>query len=360
MSHIKRAEDTGDDDDMEIVVVSDTVRQRRSRTPSASSALPNESQNIETKTKTSEMPDVLPKTFHLAEKSALFSQIDSTPNVPSQPNPIDGCEQKVSIVEIREANLSTPKRAINTYNVNQSYQCENIGQILNTCSILESVSYLQPSCVETVNIIDVTSEPSDSETCCSTPNPSERRKLSSDDEDGDDDDDDDEGEEYETGEPAPPLDTMQILKRQISYDEHWKSLRKDRDLLKDSEHTTSEKNAPKKWPRKKLTPTLKEILSGTTDCDRTDSADTAEQEEPLIFSDDDDDDEQNQFVGPTTEQFNRHTVLIEIEISHPNKNQNQFLKIRQKKSKIHKFISVADVLKCLLCMKLSINCLLID
>lgn len=294
----------GNVDDMEIVVVSDTVRQRRSRTPSTSAST-GQNENIvkDSKTNTSVMPDLLPKTFHLAETSALFSQVNSSPNdLLTRNNSNDDTETKVSIVEIRETNLTSPKKVVNTYKteINQS---QNVGQMLNTCSILESVSYLEPSRVETVHIIDATSEPSDTETPCSTPNLDDKsdKNVLSDDEDGDSDEN-----EYETGEPAP--------KKQMSYRD---ALRKNRDF------DEIDNRSPPKSHRKKLTPTLKEILSAISDRDSFYSADKEVFDEPLTFSDDDD---SHQLGAQTSENFNRDTVLI----------QNP-LKKKQKKMKQSKF-----------------------
>lgn len=287
------------DDDMEIVVVSDTVRQRRSRTPSQ-----NENVTTDSKAKSIIMPDLLPKTFHLAETSALFSQINEPTSLLTSKDETDG-EAKFSVVEIRETNLTTPKKVVSTFNI----QNQNIGQSLNTCSILESVSYLAPSCVETVHIIDVTSDPSDTDTCCSTPNFDERPEIrvSSD----DDDDDDGESEEYETGEPGPELSpTLKVFTRQISLKEDKNPMQKERDLLKDSEQS----KVPPKPKRKKLTPTLKEIL--TSDRDSFYGADKELYDEPLIFSDDD---ENHRSRGQSTDIFNRDTVLIK-KTPHTNKS----------------------------------------
>lgn len=287
---------------MEIVVVSDTVRQRRSRTPSSTTPTKaNESLAKESKPESHVMPDLLPKTFHLAESSALFSQVDGiAPNFLTRTNSSED-EQKVSVVEIREVSISTPKRAINTYKTNDCMQSHNAGQIMNTCSILESVRYLEPSCVETVHIIDATSEPSDTETPCSTPNLDERpeSKPSS--------SDDEESDEYETGEPGPSsIEKMKIVMRQISYDENKKALQKDRDFLKDSEQFNRQKML-EKAQRKKLSPNLKDILSATSDRDSFYSNDKEVFDEPLTFSDDDD---SNHFDGLSTDRFNRDTVLI--------------------------------------------------
>lgn len=276
------------DDDMEIVVVSDTVRQRRSRTPSSS--VQTSQSDSETKdVKSNVMPDLLPKTFHLAESSALFSQVDNLQNALARKNSNDNNESKVAIVEIRETNLIAPERA--TYKMHESLQSQNVGQILNTCSILESVNYLEPSCVETVHIIDATSEPSDTETPCSTPNLDERSdcKLSSDDDDESDECD------YET-------DTMKIINKRMSVKKR-DGLEYDRDLSKQSKEIDS--IVPAKPQRKKLTPTLKEILSESSDRDSFYGADKEVFDEPLTFSDDDDN---NHLDGQSTEKFNRDTV----------------------------------------------------
>lgn len=293
---------------MEIVIVSDTVRQRRSRTPSSS--VQTSQSDSETKdVKSNVMPDLLPKTFHLAESSVLFSQVDNLQNVLARKDSNDSNESKFAIVEIRETNLIAPKRA--TYKMHESLQSQNVGQILNTCSILESVNYLEPSCVETVNIIDATSEPSDTETPCSTPNLDDRSdcKLSS-----EDDDDDDESDEcdYET-------DTMKIINKRMSVKKR-DVLENNRDLPKQSEEIDS--IVPKKPQRKKLTPTLKEILSASSDRDSFYGADKEVFDEPLTFSDDDDN---NHLDGQSTEKFNRDTVKNKS--SQKQKTKNKTIKI---------------------------------
>lgn len=277
---------------MEIVVVSDTVRQRRSRTPSSSAPTSQSDNEIkDAKTKSRVLPDLLPETFHLAESSALFSQVNNSEFLLGRKDSNDSSESKVSIVEIREANLMSPKRA--TYKTHESFQSQNVGQVLNTCSILESVNYLEPSCVETVHIIDATSEPSDSETPCSTPDERPDTKVSSDDEESDEGD-------YDT-------DTMKKVSKRISTKSRYE-LEKDCDLPKSSEKYHSQRKLPAKPQRKKLTPTLKEILSATSDRDSFYGADKEVFDEPLIFSDDDDN---NHLIGQPNEKFNRDTVLIQ-------------------------------------------------
>lgn len=279
---------TSDDDDMEIVIVSDTVRQRRSRTPS-SSTNPQNPESTESTEKTV-LPDLLPKTFHLVESNPLFLQINS-PNGLSLGQSMDEPDraQQFSVVEIRESNLMEPKKLVNTFTKpNEMEISENLGEVLNSCSILESVNYLQPCDVETVHIIDATSEPSDTDTCCSTPNLDERPQSNATSTDGS------ESEEYETGEPSSLVDKIVISKERISFDE--------RSIAKDRDNSMDKPGKPANPQRKKLTPSLKEILSA--DRDSFYSADKEVFDEPLTFSDDDDDD-------APAEKIDRHTVLIQ-------------------------------------------------
>lgn len=300
--------------------MSDTVRHRRSRTPQSSSkpttpipAGANETAADAAANIVSNMPDLLPKTFHLAESSSLFSQINEDSGSSSSPwtvteappglgNDADR-EQTVSVVEIRESNLSSPKKAINTYRdggtpmavdddddatATELLQRPKVGEIINTINLLlESADYFEPECVE-VHIIDATSETSDTDTGCSTPNM----------------DAGDESDEYETGElppppPSPPLpsDHLTVERTRISFREHKQALSKDRDLLRDSEQIGDERrngqstalaSSSSSSSRKKFTPTLKEILSLTERDSFYDSDIKRHDDEPLVFSDDDD------------------------------------------------------------------------
>lgn len=285
------------------------------------------------------MPDLLPKTFHLAESSSLFSQINddsngdgtsnnigratfvtqpnSTKQMLDAPNDEADREQAVSMVEIRATNLTIPKKAINAYNdgsstaplissnINEhnddgirihteaSMHRPKVGDIVNTINLYESADYFEPECVETVHIIDATSETSDTDTAGSTPNIDAA--------------DDSDGDEYETGELPPMTDHMTVERARISYQERKRALSKDRDMLRDSEQLATSTAAAASSPslssppplRKKFTPTLKEILSLT---ERDSFYDFAENnyhysnndnamrydDEPLVFSDDDD------------------------------------------------------------------------
>lgn len=281
---------------MEIVIVSDTVRQRRSRTPLSSTPTGQPSTPIYPNERPMNvMPDLLPKTFHLVESNSLFSQINS-PNgllmLGQSTLEIDR-EQLVSVVEIRESNLSMPTKAIATHSPPCEMQiCGNVGQVLNSCSILESVNYLEPSDVETVHIIDATSEPSDTETRSSTPNLDERPQSRV-----TDDGSSTSENEYVISEPTP---IISVSKSRISFDERKKMLQKDREFHEDLDEIDNRNRIPAKPMRKKVTP--REML---LEHDSYYDADKEVFDEPLTFSDDDD----NQ-TGTSTELVDRHTVLI--------------------------------------------------
>lgn len=220
-----------DDDDMEIVVVSDTVRQRRSRTPiSAISSDGNRESSVV-------MPDLLPKALKLSE-SSTFSDASVGK---MQSREVDAGE--CSMVEITERNLST-KILIRKI----SFEDPKV----DTISIFESCRVFEPEQVETVLIIDASS---DTDTASSTPLLS-RKSLKS---VGSMDElktelkrELDEVFNFETVEE--PAGDFSVKKQRISYDEHKVSKGKDRNLLRDSE--VAEGKAIKMM---KLRPTLKEL-----------------------------------------------------------------------------------------------------
>lgn len=238
------------EDDMEIVVVSDTVRQRRSRTPSSTSAVATSNDDTKEHSGVNVMPDLLPKTFHLVESSALFSQIQNNSDELMTEAKESNHKHFFAVVEIRESNIATPKWAVGK---SEPAISENSIEVSNTCSILESVNYMEPSNVETVHIVDVTSEPSDTETC-PTPNPDDRTANAALDTETDSEN------EYDTGEPYMPSGHSMDLPSRRS------RLSRARDL----ENTPSAK------------PTVVEMLPV---CDNFHDADV--DDEPLIFSDDD-------------------------------------------------------------------------
>ncbi|XP_055384433.1 dystrophin, isoforms A/C/F/G/H-like [Condylostylus longicornis] len=215
------------DPDTEIVIVSDTVRQRRARTPSSStvdsnsnktpdrlsaSSTTNYNENNEIPAKESDstqisnaesnadcdknidsdsdqngnvMPDLLPKTFHLAESSALFSQISSGQNIQEmQQNKFDPKEiensvqqrqqqqqqQNVAIVEVVEKDLQHHKMSVlaNVVQIDSS-TLENDENSDNDAKdndnskkqetvLLETVNTLEVEFVETVDLSDGNSD----------------------------------------------------------------------------------------------------------------------------------------------------------------------------------------------------------
>ncbi|XP_036335017.1 dystrophin, isoforms A/C/F/G/H [Rhagoletis pomonella] len=342
------------DTDVEIVVVSDTVRQRRARTPGG-----NDSQNVgDTPTKpdksqtsqtpvevqqpndspsttadqaivTQVLPDVLPpQTFRLAESSTLFSHIststpiETTESVPAKPPKRRSRkgEQHARVVEIRERNLPHDKMSVQ--NIDFEPQ---VGEIVDTVNILESVEPFVPEYVETVQIVDL-SEDSDSSmridadgkevqrskskrSLCESPIPQPPHSpLSPDD------------VELRNTQPlnaSTPF--LRVEKQRISFDEKRKRIESERDILRDSEEDEDELPAkgdeassathtppkqPKRW--RQLTLTLDDGLSpkkaksrdGTEQPCAVESPvrdsfygadkDASYDLEPLVFSDDED------------------------------------------------------------------------
>lgn len=117
-------------------MVSDTIRQRRSRTPISATSDSNRESNLVV------MPDLLPQSNENGK--------DISPESDEKPLPeVNGHSYKV--VEVKEIEeLKTPK----------------LGQIVDTVSILENCNQLELQQVETVNIIDASS---DTDTANSTP-----------------------------------------------------------------------------------------------------------------------------------------------------------------------------------------------
>lgn len=271
------------DTNTEIVVLSDTVRQRRARTPSSND---NSDKMIaetpSTENRSNVLPDLLPTTFRLAESSSLFSQIsvasDGSEAIDEGKSDVP-LDDDVSVVEIREGNL-TPKMQVRI----ASHEAENMAKIedvTNTISIIETVETFEPEFVETVNIVYASDASS-----CSTPVLDDR----------------DECVEHEHKSREPSFDDLEeeleneirqksaagvifVEKRRISEENGNASLLlKERDLLKDSENDT--KIEPKK-PRRNIAPTLKEILS-FPERDSFYGSDKENFDETLVFSEDED------------------------------------------------------------------------
>lgn len=217
------------------------MRQRRARTPSSTG---NRESNVV-------MPDLLPRTFSDASNDeTAYREVDAG--------------EECSVVEIKERELSSKI-------VIKDVAYENAQ--VDTISIFESCSRFEPEQVETVHIIDASS---DTDTATSTPLLDRKaiRSLGSMDElktelkreletvTGFDD----------------PVEDFSVKKQRISFDNH-KAIREiDRDVLHDSE--IAEEKAIKSI---RLRPSLRELWmeerSSFYDNDN-------DNEEPLEFSDD--------------------------------------------------------------------------
>lgn len=232
------------DEDTEIVIVSDTVRHRRSRTPiSAVSTESNRESNVV-------MPDLLPK----AGSTSNFSE--------TRP-------REVKSVEVKERDLS----------MKILYRDIEFGDPrVDTINVFESCSRFEPEQVETVHIIDASS---DTDTATSTPS-LKRKSIKSPNGSIDElktelQDELDAVLLFETIEES--IEDFSVKKQRISYNGHVKMDEKERDVLRDSE--MSEEKAIKLM---KLRPTLKELWMEERNSFYGPDKDNSD--EPLEFSDD--------------------------------------------------------------------------
>lgn len=275
ISHIPQAALTpAQDDGTEIVVVSDTVRQRRARTPSSGIELAERlSERFSNGDSSQGMPDVLPKTFRLAEASSLFTEdaMDPSKLINSQESRVEmednaSSSHKFSIVEIKEGNLSSKMSVLRDNSTDA-----NVGQIVDTINILERCDNFEPEYVETVHIVDASSDTDTGST------PILNRKSSN---KMDEDDSMDELEvelekelelfsNYIVDEDVDKV--LLVEKQRISFDGK-QNMEKDRDFLKDSEQI-------------KLRPSLKELLMEERNSFYSPDK---ENDEALVFSEDED------------------------------------------------------------------------
>lgn len=213
-----------EDSDTEIVVVSDTVRQRRARTPQANDS--NGESNV--------LPDLLPQTFRLTESSNLFSQ------VAGDTNEIDDNDDIIrpSVVEVKERDLSQLPI--------MSVALLNVAEIVDT---VETVGSFIPEFVETVQVLDM-SEDSDSSMRVDEDYVALR---------GDDN------------------SLLKVEKQRISFEEKRKRIDKERDILRDSEEDLDMKSTPKKPKR------LRQLF-----LDEEQRHNTSDTDETLVFSEDED------------------------------------------------------------------------
>lgn len=264
-----------EDDDTEIVIVSDTVRQRRARTPIKTSA--SKENHI-----SDALPDLLPKTFHLAESSSLFSRVSGSETevlqniipIESQ-NGIKRNEQHtISVVEIKEGHLELLQNLDNDQDENAEGS-ESIAKVVDTINIFENCNSFEPEFVETVHIIDASSDTS------TTSTPQLVRKM---------------GGNYESTDDLKTelkreLENVEIFtnndeqkeqisvkKQRISFDEN-ALMGKERNNVK-----YSDDDKDSKINLLKLRPTLKELWMAERNSFY--SADNENDDEPLEFSDD--------------------------------------------------------------------------
>lgn len=235
------------------------------------------------------LPDLLPQTFMLSERSSLFNQLSSPDSmIHSESSGSNDSNTSFSVVEIREKDL-TSKMTVQNINVDDDEQ--------NTTTnvqhhILESCQAFVPEFVETVNIIDVSS---DTDTG-STPNLDDRKKMSDDTIDQSDESADE--LEYELERELESINKLNpyssisevdirktkvitVEKQRISFDERGSHPQgsKDRDILKDSEENINEKSEKESHTEKK-TPIWERDSFYNTDHENYD--------EPLAFSEDED------------------------------------------------------------------------
>ncbi|XP_037924847.1 dystrophin, isoforms A/C/F/G/H isoform X5 [Hermetia illucens] len=310
------------DADTEIVVVSDTVRQRRARTPSANENTSERMGNGVTDEQASSeraaspkaeassptmdnnrnvLPDLLPTTFRLAESSSLFSDISKNKPIANSELPPRAerssrgarrqQQQDFSVVAIREKNLGNEKMSVvQNVEVDESENLDpKVGEIVDTINILESVDTFEPEYVETVHIIDASEDTSDTDS-----------SLHLDESGGNKEDTKIEFEkDIDTSDPhladeveIRPSDSgvLRVEKQRISFEEKRKRLENERDLLRDSEEELDQEKMPRSKP-KKARPSPRDAgipLSPSAIRDSFYSQDKENFDEPLVFSEDED------------------------------------------------------------------------
>lgn len=187
------------------------------------------------------MPDLLPKAFSLADSSSLFSDA-SVDETQSREVSTRDEDEVCSMVEVKERDLSI-RMSINNVGFGDAK--------VDTINIFESVSGFEPQQVETVTIIDASS---DTDTANSTPQP-HRKSLNNVSNGSMDELKTELKRELQT---VTTFDSehedFKVKKQKISFHKHKALKGKDRDLLRDSE--IDEEKAVKML---KLRPTLKDL-----------------------------------------------------------------------------------------------------
>lgn len=286
------------------------MRQRRARTPSSTSAsaTPVKENSVERDSNGSEiltshnstenrqnvLPDLLPRTFHLAESSSLFSQFNEHRECEHKPIAQDSNEQPFSVVAIRETNLSELKKPTYTGGdrIDQMHVLTPRVSEINTVTILEKVEYFEPEFVETVNIIDATSETSDTDTC-TTPVFDEPRNRTTESFNHIDPDrnDYDIRIDNQTNQDNHSPKVLRVERKKIipPIDRISTKSSDDRDLLLDSE-LDDQRGVPLKPSHSKMKSVVPGLNTALSSMERNSfyNSDNENFDEPLIFSDDDD------------------------------------------------------------------------
>ncbi|XP_058831030.1 dystrophin, isoforms A/C/F/G/H isoform X2 [Topomyia yanbarensis] len=146
----------------EFVILSDTVRQRRAKIPRSAQNKQSESvlppSNL--------LPDLLPTTFRLVETCALFSDIsEDEPAIQFRSDISNYQRNECSVVGIKETNVS-PKMSVQNVNVQKPGQFVDTILCVNTINTFQTCKLFEPEYVETVHIIDASS---DTDTSCPSP-----------------------------------------------------------------------------------------------------------------------------------------------------------------------------------------------
>ncbi|XP_055923865.1 dystrophin, isoforms A/C/F/G/H isoform X2 [Eupeodes corollae] len=216
------------ENETEIVIVSDTVRQRRARTQSTTNIPMNQetSQEINENTDMKILPDLLPsQTFRLAELSSLFSEISKNrKNKLQNEDQIEDRSNKsepisVAVVEVTEK--GNHKMSVQNIDIAYDINEPRVVEIVDQVNIVETVDLFVPEFVEMVQIVDL-SEDSDS----SIRVEDEENKCI-----------EEQSLEMRTNRTLP---IIKVEKQRISFEEKRKRIESERDILRDSEEETED------------------------------------------------------------------------------------------------------------------------
>ncbi|KAM7360342.1 dystrophin isoform 3-T3 [Cochliomyia hominivorax] len=281
-------------DDTEIVVVSDTVRQRRARTPSSNSNSPTK--EVVNNSNLAPANTVKPQISKNPQKMEMESDVP-----PPKPSKRKSAETSAQMVEIKVKNINSDKMSVHMSGNLEPQQ----GEIVDTVNILESVEPFVPEYVETVQIVDL-SEDSDSsmrldkETGKEVKRSKSKRSLCESPKTVKEENDLDKDFEVELRPTLAQTSTpiLRVEKQRISFDEKRKRVEKERDILRDSEEegeaqTSGIFKQPKAKRWRQLQMAMEELDNSMAEREARDSfynpdKDLSFEVEPLVFSDDED------------------------------------------------------------------------